>query len=118
MQAAFRRSDALEALESYALPIVMHLSLLQFFPEHSAVNHWQAEVQAFEKALLRYSNSKKKSPNLDSYLVQKFLEDELFSPSDEEKIENFIHAKGLPLNEDPNWDLVRKAIQEFAGRFR
>ena len=118
MQAAFRRSEALEALESYALPIVMHLALLQFFPDHSAVKHWRAEVEAFEKALICYSNSKKRSPNLDSYLVQKFLEDELFSSSDEEKIENFIHAKGLPLSEDPDWSFVRKAIYEFAQRFR
>src|SRR3989338_3410046 len=116
MQAAFRRSDALEALESYALPIVTHLSLLQFFPDHSAVKHWQAEVQAFEKALTRYSKSKKRSPNLDPYLVQKFLEDELSFPSDEEKIENLIRAKELPLSEDPDWDLVRKAIHEFAQR--
>ena len=88
MQAAFRRSDAIGALESYAFPIVFHLALLQFFPDHLAANHWRSEISAFEKVLFRYNKSKKGSPNLDSHMVQKFLEDELLLPSDEEKFEN------------------------------
>ena len=118
MQAAFRRSDAIEALESYAFPIVFHLALLQFFPDHSAANHWRSEIHAFEKVLFRYNKSKKGSPNLDPHMVHKFLEDELFLPSDEEKIENLIRTKELPISNTPDWDGVRKAIQEFSQRFR
>ncbi len=118
MNAAFRRSEALVTLENYAPTIVAHLALLQFFPDHTACNHWCAELATFEKVIRRYNKGKKGSSNLNPDMIQKSLEDEMFCADDEERIESYIHAKGLPLSEDPDWNLVRKAIHEFAQRFR
>ena len=67
--------------------------------------------------MTRYNKGKKGSPNLDAYIVQTFLDDELALPQDQEKIENLIRAKDLPISEDPDWSLVHSAIQEFAKNF-
>ncbi len=114
MQAAFKRSEALDTLESYSFTIVLHLALCSFFPHDRSFKHWQAELKAFKTACQRYSKGKKGRKNLTPALVADTLEDLIAFDDDQEKILNVIIGKGLSLPEDTDWSLVKKAIQSFA----
>lgn len=118
MNAAFRRSEALETLEHMSFTIIAHMALIAWFPKNEAKNHWEKEIAGFLKTILRYNRGKIKSgKNLSASLVEEILLEEIALSRDEERIEIFIQEKGLELPEPIDWQLVRSSISKFAGNF-
>ena len=114
--AAFRRAEALESLESYARVIVIHLALMEWFPQHEARQHWQSELNAFIKTLRRYDNAKKRAHNFSTELITEALEDEIIDNSSRDAVLIAVEGHGLMAPDNPNFQVVSKAIKEFAKR--
>ncbi len=115
MNAAFRRTDAMETLESFAPIVVLHVALLTCFPHSRDRKHWMKELEAFRKTYSRYNNGKRGRSNFNRELIGDSLEDVVYDFEGKERIVNAILAKGLSLEfEDVNWDDVRKGIDEFS----
>ncbi|MBI2602610.1 MAG: hypothetical protein HYW48_06105 [Deltaproteobacteria bacterium] len=115
MNAAFRRSEAVETLESYAPVVALHLTMLLCFPKHQEKSHWKKELKAFQKVYRRYNHGKKGRTNFEAGMIVDSLEDVLWDFEGKERIVNAIVSKGLILDfDDVDWKAVRKAIGKFA----
>lgn len=114
--AAFRRAEALESLESYARIIVVHLALLSWFPHKGAKNHWQTEINAFIKILRRYDSAKKRAHNFTQYLIIETLEDEIIDNNSKDAILIAVEGHGVKIPDEPDFELLSKAIKNFAEK--
>lgn len=114
--AAFRRAEAIENLESYARVIVVHLALLNWFPENDAKAHWQAEIDAFMRTLRRYDKGKKRPHNFGIELICETLEDEFMDNEGKDTILIAVEGHGVLAPERPDFALLSKAVKEFAKR--
>ena len=117
MNAAFRRGQAIDSLESLALVIVEHIFLVSHFSDHSAVNHWKSELGGFQKAIHRFNRGKKGRSNFTTEGVAQVLEDIIRDDEEKESLIALIESsKDMPVGEidEVDWDIVRSGIQRFA----
>jgi hypothetical protein len=89
--AAFRKGEAISRLENYAYVIVEHLALVTWFPTPGALSHWNIELAAFSKALLRYDTGKGVKHNFIG-----------------------VESHGVPLPETVDWEALSARISAFA----
>ena len=114
MNAAFRRGEAVTRLENYACVILEHLALVTWFPDNSAKNHWDVELKAFKKALIRYNSSKGKKPNYTTALIVDTLSDFYETNDDKDYLLVDIESHGVKAPEDPDWKSFDQAVANFA----
>lgn len=115
MNAAFRRSEAIERLESYAPVIAEHLALTSWFPDHLSCKHWQAELDAWSSAMKRYNKSKmKKKGNYTKEIMLDALEATIDCDDKKDFLVIQVESHGLTVSENPNWEVIKKAFVVFA----
>lgn len=115
MNAAFRRYEALERLESYVPVIVEHLALVNWFPEHQCCKHWQTELSAWKTALRRFHKSKmKKKGNYTEELILDALETAIDSDDKKDLLLIQIESHGVTLPNNIDWNTLRKVFKEFS----
>lgn len=114
MNAAFRRSEAVQKLENYAPVIMEHLALVTWFPDNLANSHWEQELAAFRKTLHRVSNSKSKRPNLNQDLIVDVLMDSLEEHRDKDLFLVGLEGHGVVAPTDPDWSSLAEAARSFA----
>jgi hypothetical protein len=114
MNAAFRRSDAILRLESYAAVIIEHLALVTWYPEHRASKHWQTELNAFLTGLRRYNTGKGNGANFTEEMICQTFADAMLFQADKESILIGVESHGLTLPDAPNWTDLEKAISSFS----
>lgn len=107
------RSEAMEALENLSFIIVVHLTLVAHFSSHQALKHWQGELDGFVSALRRYDKGKKRKHNFNKEIICDTLMELLEDRKIQDDIEDFIAAKGLPID-DLNFDTVKPFVGPFA----
>lgn len=114
--AAFRRGDAITRLENYAPVIVEHLALVNWYPKHTAHNHWQAELRGFSGALKRYDSAKSGRHNFTKEIVVMTLMDIVSTEDERDYVLIGVEAHGGSIPSNPDWHLVYKAIEDFASQ--
>lgn len=114
MNAAFRRSEALERLENFAEVVVEHLALVTWFPTHRAKNHWNAEIQAFLKRLRKFDNGKDSRKNFTEFLIVDALNSILDTNQSRDYLIVSVESHGVVAPEDPDWESLKKAVVIFA----
>jgi len=113
---AFRRSHSIKGLEELSLIICIHLTLVASFPDHTAINHWKAELDGFAKTLERYSKGKGNRKNITSDIVALVLTETINDTDSQELIEAAIEAKGFA-SDKIDWLDVGDRAMIFAERF-
>jgi hypothetical protein len=112
--AAFRRAEAIENLESYARVIVVHLALVNWYPNNEAKKHWEIELKAFMRTLKRYDKGKKRPHNFKVELICETLEDEFIDNNGKDAILIAVEGHGILAPETPDFELLSKAVKDFA----
>ena len=114
--AAFQKSEALQRLENYSSVVVEHLALLTWFGDSSASSHWQVEINAFVKTLRRYDKGKKRKHNFKTDDIIDALMDQVHTNDDKDAVLIGIEGHGVKAPEDPAWEDLYKAFEEFAQK--
>ena len=114
MNAAFRRGEAITRLENYACVILEHLALATWFPEHSARNHWDIELKAFNIGLTRYNKGKGRKPNYTTTIIVDTLTDFIETNDEKDYLLVDIESHGVKAPENPDWKALKHAINSFA----
>ena len=92
------RSQAVQGLENLSFIISVHMVLVESFPDNDARQHWIGELNGFIKTLRRYNKATgKRKCNFTMELIELSLTEILEDNTMLEDIEDFIAAKGLPV---------------------
>lgn len=94
--------------------VIEHLALVAWYPESQAVKHWNTELEAFKMALKRYNNGQKRRQNFDFDDIVAELESQMCSHADEDHLILAVGSHGEVPPVDPDWDLLKIEIAEFA----
>ncbi len=73
MNAARIRSVSLEKLTELRYIILEHIIKVSVLPKHEAANHWQKEINAFQKKLCRYHKGKAGKANYTEALLWEYI---------------------------------------------
>jgi len=112
--AAFRKGEAISRLENYAYVIVEHLALVTWFPTHGALSHWNIELAAFSKALLRYDTGKGVKHNFSKEIIVDVLTSTIETNEEKDYLLIGVESHGVPLPETVDWEALSARISAFA----
>ena len=73
MNAARIRSVAIEKLMELRSIILEHMLKISVLPSHEACNHWQKEINSYQKRLRRYHKGKGSKPNYTQAMLWEYI---------------------------------------------
>lgn len=92
---AFTRTHAFDTLDNYSYMIAFHCLLTASFPEHDAIDHWNAELDGYAKTLSRFNKGKKNRRNFNRETVREILVAFFNDEDDQQTMEQAIIVKEL-----------------------
>jgi hypothetical protein len=111
---AFHRGHAVTALEELALIIAIHCVLVSSYPNSSARQHWEAELDGFRKTLRRLNRGKKGKQNFTLDLLTEVISDHVKDIEERETIEAHIVGKDLDIDAI-DWNAAEARVNAFCA---